>query len=153
MQQSEDANKSKPLSREQCWEIVRTLLQRKNLSSEATEAFRQAYSDASEEMLKTAVFHTYVDGIGAAIDWLVDLELFLREPSREPDINTTYHLLYHLYNWYQFHALLPNGRAGVLERLKEIRELVADGEMEAILATVEELESILEGGRNYPNFQ
>ena len=153
MQQSEDANKSKSLSREQRWEIVRTLLQRKNLSSEATEAFRRAYPNAPEEMLKTGVFHTYVDGIGAATDWLVDLELFLREPSRELDISTTYHLLYHLYNWYQFHALLPNGRAGVLERLKEIRELVADGEMEAILATVEELESTFEGDRNCPDFQ
>ena len=141
------------LSREQRWEIVRTLLQRKNLSSEAVEAFRQAYANAPEEMLKTAVFHTYVDGIGAAMDWLVDLELFLREPSRDLDINATYHLLYHLYNWYQFHALLPNGRAGVLERLKEIRTLVEDGEMEAILATVKELESMFEGDRNYPDFQ
>jgi hypothetical protein len=116
MQQSEDADESKPLNREQLWEIVRTLLQRNNLSSEAKEAFHEAYPDAPEEMLKTAVFYTYIDGIGAAIDWLVDLELFLREPSRELDISTTYHLLYHLYNWHQFHALLPDGRIGVLER-------------------------------------
>jgi hypothetical protein len=153
MQQSEDENTSKPLSREQRWEIALTLLQRKNLRSEAKEAFRQAYPNAPEEMLKTAVFHTYLDGIGAAIDWLVDLELFLREPSRDLDISTTYHLLYHLYNWHQFHTLLPDGKTGVLERLKEIRELVADGDEAAILATVEELESMFEGGRNYPNFQ
>lgn len=153
MQQPEDANTPKPLSREQRWEIVRTLLQRDNLSNEAKQAFRQAYPSAPEEMLKTAVFHTCTDGIGAAIDWLVDLELFLREPSRELDIGITYHLLYHLYNWYQFNKLLPDGKTGVLERLKEIRELVADGETEAILTTVEELEAMFEGGRNYPNFQ
>ncbi|MBN3894061.1 MAG: hypothetical protein HWQ41_01785 [Nostoc sp. NOS(2021)] len=86
MQQSEDANTPKQLSREQRWEIVQTLLQRSNLSNEAKQVFRQAYPYAPEEMLKTAVFHTYVDGIGAAIDWLVDLELFLREPSHELDI-------------------------------------------------------------------
>ncbi|MEO1296298.1 MAG: hypothetical protein AAFW75_10920 [Cyanobacteria bacterium J06636_16] len=153
MQQSDDANTSKPLSQEQRWEIVRGLLQRSNLSSEARKALRRAYPEAPEEMLNTAIFHTYVDGIGAAIDWLVDLELFLREPNRELDISTTYHLLYHLYNWHQFHALLPDGRTGVLERLKEIRELVADGEIDAIIATVEELQSMLEGGRNYPDFQ
>ncbi|MEH2066534.1 MAG: hypothetical protein V7K50_30425 [Nostoc sp.] len=81
MQQSQDANTPKQFSREQRWEIVRTLLQRSNLGSEAKQAFCQAYPNAPEEMLKTAVFHTYIDGIEAAIDWLVDLELFLREPN------------------------------------------------------------------------
>ncbi len=153
MQQSENTDVPKILSREQRWEIIRTLLQRQNLSGEAKQSFQQAYPDAPEEMLETAVFHTYVDGIGAAIDWLVDLELFLREPDHKLDIGTTYHLLYHLYNWYQFHELLPDGKAGVLERLKEIKELIADGEVEAILITVEEIESMFKGSRNYPNFQ
>ncbi|MEH2052653.1 hypothetical protein [Nostoc sp.] len=149
MQQSQDANTPKQFSREQRWEIVRTLLQRSNLSNEAKQAFRQSYPNAPEEMLKTAVFHTYVDGIDAAIDWLVDLELFLHKPSHELDIGVTYHLLYHLYNWYQFNALLPDGKAGVLERLKEIKELASDGDIQAIIATVEELESMFEGSRNY----
>ncbi|MBD2023553.1 hypothetical protein [Leptolyngbya sp. FACHB-711] len=140
-------------SREKRWEIVQNLLRRSDLRDEAEQAFHRAYPNAPEEMLATAVFHTYVDGIGAAIDWLVDLEQFLAEPDRKPDISATYHLLYHLYNWYQFHELLPDGKTGVLERLKEIKELVADGEIEAVLATVEELESMFEGGRNYPNFQ
>jgi hypothetical protein len=146
-------NPEQQLSREQRWEIVRTLLQRSNLETEAKQAFRRAYPNTAEVMLETAVFHTYIDGIGAAIAWLVDLELLLREPSHKPDIGTTYHLLYHLYNWYQFHELLPDGKSGVLERLREIRELVADGDLEAILETLGELESMFEGDRNYPNFQ
>lgn len=153
MQPSKDSHMPKSQNREQRWEIVRTLLQRSDLSNEAERAFRQVFPNTPSEMLKTAVFHTYVDGVGAAIDWLVDLELFLREPNREPDIGMTYHLLYHLYNWYQFQALLPDGQTGVLERLKEIKELVTDGDTEAILATVEELESMFEGSRNYPDFQ
>ncbi|MEH1923589.1 hypothetical protein [Nostoc sp.] len=152
MQQSQDANTPKQLNREQRWEIVQTLLQRSNVTSEAKQAFRQSYPNAPEEMLKTAVFHTYVDGIGAAIDWLVDLELFLREPSHELDTSVAYHLLYHLYNWYQFNALLADGKTGVLECLKEIKELASDGDIEAILAAVEELESMFEGDQNYPSF-
>jgi hypothetical protein len=65
------------------------LLQRSNLSSEAKHAFRQAYPNAPDDMLKTAVFHTYIDGIEAAIDWLVNLELFLREPSHQLDIGVS----------------------------------------------------------------
>jgi hypothetical protein len=153
VKQSEGADMSEPLSREQRWELVQTLLQRGHLRDEAKQALRQAYPNAPEAMLETAVFHLCVDGIGAAIDWLVDLELFLREPDRKLDLGVTYHLLYHLYNWYQFSELLPDGKMGVLERLKEIKELVADGELEAILATVEELESMVEGSRDYPSFK
>lgn len=96
MQQPEDRNTPEALSREQRWELVRSLLQRGNLRQEAKRALRQAYPNAPEAMLDTAVFHTYGDGIGAAIDWLVDLELFLREPARQLPEGTTYHLLYHL---------------------------------------------------------
>jgi hypothetical protein len=88
-------------SRQERWEIVQTLLERKDLINNARAAFRQAYPNAPEEMLQTAIFHTYVDGIGAAIDWLTDLELFLREPNDGLDIGNTSHLLYHLYNWKQ----------------------------------------------------
>ena len=62
-----------PLSREQRWEIVQSLLQRSNLEDQAKQALRCMYPEAPEEMLHTAIFHTYTDGIGAAIDWLVDL--------------------------------------------------------------------------------
>jgi hypothetical protein len=148
MHQSEDEDTPTILNREQRWETVLTLLQRSNLRDEAKQALRQVYPDAPEGMLETAIFHTYVDGVRAAIDWLVDLELCLREPKREPDTGVTYHLLYHLYNWSQFSALLPEGKTGVLERLKEIKALVKDGEIEAILTTVEYLESMFEGDRN-----
>ncbi|WP_156426871.1 hypothetical protein [Leptolyngbya sp. NIES-2104] len=128
-------------------------MQRRNLRSEAKQAFHRAYPTTPEEMLETAIFHTYVDGIGAALDWLVDLELFLRDPSKQLDVGMTYHLLYHLYNWHQFCTLLPDGKAGVLKRLRDIKELVADGDTDAILSTIEELESMFEGSRNYPDFQ
>ncbi|MBD1842177.1 hypothetical protein H6F89_01880 [Cyanobacteria bacterium FACHB-63] len=150
---SKDESMTENLNQEESLEIVRSLLQRQNLKNEAKQAFHQAYPTAPEEMLETAVFHTYVDGIGAAIDWLVDLELFLRDPEKHLDIGVTYHLLYHLYNWHQFYALLPDGKSGVLKRLREIKELIADGDTDAILLAIGELESMLEGSRNYPDFQ
>ncbi|PZV17578.1 MAG: hypothetical protein DCF22_03465 [Leptolyngbya sp.] len=153
MPESAEPQSPKQLSREQRWEIVKALLQRAEAKTDATQAFRDAYPNAPEEMLRTAVFHTYVDGVGAVLDWLVDLELFLEKPNHRLDLGATFHVLYHLYNWYQFQALLPEGRAGVLERLKEMKELLADGDTNAILATVEELESMFEGSRNYPDFQ
>lgn len=99
MHRPNDSNTPKALSREQRWEIVRTLLQRSNLDNEAKQAFHQVYPNAPEEMLKRLFFIPNIEGIGAAIDWLVDLELFLREPHHVIDISATYHLLYHLYNW------------------------------------------------------
>lgn len=137
------------LSREQQWEVVRALLQRENVTGQAKQAFRQTYPDAPEEMLKAAVFHTYVEGIGAVIDWLVDLELFLRESSHSLDSSTTFHVLYHLYNWYQLAPLLLSSKIQVLEHLQEIKELVSDGNLQGILTTVAELESMFEGSQNF----
>lgn len=141
------------LDQEETLGIVRSLLQRHDRQIAAKQAFRQGYPTAPEEMLNTAIFHTYVDGIGAAIDWLVDLEMFLRDPNRQLDMGATYHLIYHLYNWHQFCTLLPDGKTGVLNRLREIKELIADGDTGTILSTVEELESMFERSRNYPDFQ
>ena len=153
MRRLNNANMPEPLSREQRWEIVQSLLQRSNLEDQAKQALRCMYPEAPEEMLHTAIFHTYTDGIGAAIDWLVDLELFLREPRKELSSSATYHLLYHLYNWHQFRALLPSGKTGVRERLQEIRALAEDGEIEAVIETIEELQSAFKGEENYPDFQ
>lgn len=56
------------------WEIVRTLLERDRIRDQAEKAFRTAYPNAPERMINTAVFHIYIDGIQAALDWLVDVE-------------------------------------------------------------------------------
>jgi hypothetical protein len=100
-------------------DLIRALLSRADLSQAGRYAFRQSHSDAPPEMIDTAAFHVYGDGVGAALDWLVAAEQFLRDPSRPLDYGATWHLIYHLYNWLQFPALLPVGRAGVLERLAE----------------------------------
>lgn len=152
MPHSEDRAKFQNLSRHQQWELVRSLLDRDDLANTARLAFQEAYPTAPEVMISTAVFHTYVDGIGAALDWLVGLELFLRTPGEEASMDKTYHLLYHLYNWYQFNALLPDGKTGVLEQLQEIKELVRDGDTNSVIAALEGLEEMFGGSRDYPDF-
>jgi hypothetical protein len=124
-------------------------LQRDNATSQARQVFRQAYPDTPEEMLNAAVFHTYVEGSGAVIDWLVDLEIFLRDSGHELDSGKTSHVLYHLYNWYQLTPLLVGSRTQVLQHLQEMKELVSHGDLQGILTTVAELESMFEGSRNF----
>jgi hypothetical protein len=153
MPESDDRETFQGLSREQQWEMVRELLARKDVDRAAKLAFQEAYPAAPEAMIDTAVFHTYRDGIGAALDWLVSLALFLRDPSQEIEMGTTYHLLYHLYNWYQFNALLPEGKDGVLSQLQEIKELARDGDTERVIAALEGLEEMFGGSRDYPNFR
>ncbi|MDY6781223.1 MAG: hypothetical protein SW833_01480 [Cyanobacteriota bacterium] len=63
----------------------------------------------------------------------------MQDSERNLDIGATFHVLYHLYNWHQLMPLLPGSKTEVLERLEEIKELVSDGDREAILATVAEL--------------
>ncbi len=100
-------------------------------------------------MINAAVFHTYVESIGAVIDWLVGLELFLRDSSHELDLGKTFHVLYHLYNWHQLAPLLVGSKSKVLQHLQEIKELVSDGDVQGILATVAELESMFESSQNF----
>ncbi len=138
------------LTLHQRWELIDSLLQRQDRSKQAEQAFQSAYPNAPSEMIKTAVFHVYVDGIGAALDWLASAELFLRNPEYEIDDGT--HLLYHLYNWQQFKALLPGGVEGMLEALKDLKAAIADEDTQAILEAAEDLEERLGGDLSAPQF-
>lgn len=140
------------LAPEERWELALALLNRSDRAKVARDAFRQAYPNAPEEMIHTAVHHLYVDGPVAAVDWLAEAELFLRDPAQEIGYGPTLHLLDHAYNWLQFRALLPEGKAELLELVRQLKEFTDDGDMEAIRQTVAELESALEGNRPAPDF-
>jgi hypothetical protein len=133
--------------------LVQALFSRADMGSDGRRAFKQAYPHAPDEMISTAAFHVYVDGCGAALDFLAEAERFLQDPSEELAYGPTYELLYHVYNWHQFRALLPDGRPGLLALFAELKEFVADDDREAILKTVKELEDMLEGNRAYPDFE
>lgn len=141
------------LSREQRWELAYALLQRSDAPSDARRAFARKHPTAPQEMIDTATFHVYVDGPEAVLSWLADAELFLRDSNHELCQGVTAHLLYHVYNWHQFQALLPEGKPGVLERLDDLKQLAADGDLDAVQQVVEEIESLLGGHVDSPDFQ
>ncbi|MDJ1182915.1 hypothetical protein [Roseofilum casamattae] len=133
-------------------EIIQSLVQRDDIRADAREAFQKAYPDAPDCMIDVAIFHIYIDGIGATLDWLVEIEKFLREPDNEIDYSASLHLLYHIYNWHQLLALLPEGYPKMIELIEKIKAAINDDDIEAALDSAEELEDNFKGHRNFPNF-
>jgi hypothetical protein len=127
------------------WRLVRALLERPDLAADAARAFRRAYPDAPAPMIETAVHNVFREGVGAALDWVAAAERFLREPGEGLDYGATWHVVYHLYNWQQFQALLPLGRDGMLERLQDMRQFLAEGNAEAAEAVRAQLEQAFRG--------
>jgi hypothetical protein len=101
--------------RPETWDSIQALLGRTNVAETAASAFRRAYPDAPPHMIDAAVHHVFRDGVGAALDWVAAAERFLRDPSQELDYGATWHVVYHLYNWQQFQALLPANRQFIVE--------------------------------------
>jgi hypothetical protein len=126
-------------------ELIQALVNRSDLLNAAASAFRRAYPDAPKEMIEAAVFHVFCDGIWAALEWVAATERFLRDPSQGLDHGATCHVVYHLYNWQQFEALLPIGREGVLERLQDLKLLIGEKDPEAALHVLDQLEKSFRG--------
>jgi hypothetical protein len=131
-------------------ELVHSLLQRTNLREAADAAFKKRYPDAPQHMIESATFHVFSDGIGAALEWVAGAEQFLRDPSKGLNSASTYHVLYHLYNWQQLEAILPAGRAGMLEWLDDLKHYLAEGDMEAAERARQQLEEMLQAGLRPP---
>jgi hypothetical protein len=126
-------------------ELVNALLGRDEVVEAATVAFRRAYPDAPPHMIEAAVLHVFRDGVGAALDWVAAAEQFLRDPGAGFDYGATWHVVYHLYNWQQFQALLPIGREGVLDRLSDIKLFLSENNPEAAGGVVKQLEELFRG--------
>ncbi len=134
-----------PLTSPETLDLVHALLGRAGVAETAAAAFRKAYPDAPPQMVEAAVLHVYRDGVGAALDWVASAERFLRDPASGFDYGATWHVVYHLYNWQQFQALLPIGRKGVLDRLADLRLFLTEGSTEAAAAVVKQLEELFRG--------
>jgi hypothetical protein len=129
----------------EAWELVNALLRRSDVGTAARAAFRRAYPDAPEHMVDAAVFHVYGDGVGAALNWVAATERFLRKPEAGLNHGATSHVVYHLYNWLQFEAVLPIGREGVLERLEDLKLFLRENDPKAAEGVVKQLEELFRG--------
>ena len=127
--------------------LMNALLARTNIAATASAAFRTAYPDAPHAMIDAAIFHVVSEGIEATVDWLAAIETFLRDPSKSFDYGAVLAKcgLYHLYNWQQFQALMPLGRANLKEHLGDVSFFLKEGNSEAAAAVLERLMSAVSG--------
>ncbi len=135
------------------WELVRALVERSGLDDQLRSALQDAYPEAPSEMIDTATFHVAVDGVPAALEWLAAVERFLREPKQGFDGGETWHLMYHLYNWHQFRTLLPEGRTGMIEWLKDAKLFLDEGDTEALRRTLDQIEAMFHASEIPPSLE
>ena len=143
------------LSRDEKLELFQWLfsLECSELHALAQQRLAAAFPTAPKEMLHTAEHHLYVDGKNDALDWVADMASFLRSPDAPPpDLGVAFGLLHHLYNWWQFRDLLPEGKEGLLGIVKEAREFIKEGSPEAALHSLQLIEESLEGNVDFPKF-
>jgi hypothetical protein len=131
--------------------LMQALLARPGVGTAAAEAFRRAYPDAPPAMIDTAVHHVVSEGIQATVDWLAAIERFIRDPSAGLDYGAVWHVVYHLYNWQQFQALMPLlGRDGLKEHLRDVREFLEENDKQSALDVLKRLASAIEGDVSPP---
>lgn len=133
------------------WSLVEALRSRTDLAELGRAALRLAHPDAPDVMIDTAAFHLFSDGCKAAVEWLASLERFIQRPRDGLDYGATWHLLYHLYNWQQFQALLPCGPIGLAERLGDVQQFLAEGDAEAANLVLTQLRAAVDGAMTPPD--
>ena len=138
------------MTRDEAVKLIDALLARPNAIEDARRAFAERFPDAPKQMIDTATFHVCVDGIDAALQWLASIELFLQKPESGLDYGATWHLLYHLYNWQQFDALIPLGKSGIAEHLKDIKTFLDEDNNNAARETIDHLLKRLSGDLGAP---
>lgn len=138
------------MSRDEAVKLIEKLLARPNAIEDARRAFAERFPDAPMEMIETATFHVCVDGIDAALQWLASIEQFLQRPENGLDYGATWQLLYHLYNWQQFNALLPLGKSGIAEHLKDIKTFLDEDNNGAAKETIDHFMKCLGGDLGPP---
>jgi len=132
--------------------LALALLDRPDCASDGLTALRAKYPPSvPDEMVHTAAYHVYVDTPDAVVDFLADAELAIRDPSHKLDYGVVSHVLYHLYNWLQFDAILPEGTRDLLDLSTELKQHIADKDWEAVAQVADELGDILEGSRQPPD--
>lgn len=130
--------------------LAQALFARANRTADARATLRAAYPSVPHAMIDTACFHIYVDGVDAALAFVADAERALRDPAHRPDVGIAYELLYHLYNWLQFEALLPDGNQDVVDLTAELRKAAKEQDWETVSSLIEELDDVVSGSRSAP---
>lgn len=117
----------------------------------ATKALRREFPNAPQAMIDTAIFHVYVDGVDAVLDWLVSAVDSITEGTPLPDHSTTWHLLYHVYNWFRFRDLIPSGSQELLDLIEGLEECVNDDDRDTMRDHMKRIKDVIEATRPPPS--
>jgi len=148
---SEKSRRWLALSAQDRLELALALLGRPDRRKDGMGVLNRLFPDAPESMKSTAVFHLYSEAPRAAIDFLAEVELSLRDPDPYFSAGMAVDLLYHLYNFIQFGVLVPRGVPDLLEVVAEVRQAIESGEKEDALANLEELRTKLAACQGQPD--
>ena len=116
----------------------------------ARETLRRKYPKATDQMVSAAVFHLFVDGVDACVEWLADLECFLADPDHQLSFGSSSHLLYHVYNWHQLESLIPHGKQGMHEMIDDILQAADENDMDFVKKVASEFKNLLDGNDQPP---
>ena len=141
------------MTREEKLQKIASLASATDVRERATQALRREFPNAPDAMINTAIFHVYTDGVDAVLDWLVAAAEALTEGTPLPDNGKTWHLLYHVFNWYQFRELMPHGSQELLDWIEGLEECVNEDDREAILEHTKGIREILDASRPHPRIE
>ena len=142
------------LSAEQRLELTVALLRRDPQSrrDSSFEFVRQHYPEAADDLIHSIVHHLYWTLPTDLCDLMAYIELCFRDRVHHSHSGLIFGVLYNLYNLMQAERLVPYGRQGVFDRLKEAKECLESDDREGALATLNGLIENFESNERPPDF-
>lgn len=142
------------LNPEQRLELAVALLRRDPLSRRdgSFEFVREHYPEAADELIHSIVHHLYWTLPSDLCDLMAYIELCFQDRAHHSHSGLIYSVLYNLYNLMQAERLVPYGRQGVFDRLKEAKECLESDDREGALSTLNGLIESFESNERPPDF-
>ena len=133
-------------------ELAEAILRRGDIRPAGLEVLRKRFPHAPEQMLGAAVYHLYVELPRALRDLLAQLELSLTKPENGLHSGVTSEVLYHLYNWLQFEALVPKGQQHLLDHVRDLKECLESKDLDGATKILADIEDHLGASVSPPDF-
>ena len=141
------------LTVEEKLKLVHLLFERKAVSKDASDRFREKFPKASEQIIGTLTHHLYVDGHIALLDMLCELEMFLGREIDEIGYGNIFEVVYHLHNFILLESIMPETAHDVIDSISEIEVELTDDkpDLKAALSMLAELKEFVEGHADMPD--
>ena len=142
------------LSQEERFALAGKLLERSDRSTDGYRALRKLYPDAPEVMLRTLVYHWYLDLPDQLLRLLAQIEVSLRDPQPWIHDVLIMEVIDYLYKVLQVMALLPHTKSTVIEDLKWLKEAInSDDDKAEAVDVIQGLIDAFEGSSCPPTIE